>query len=116
MKSSVRFRLRLLLLLLLVPPLTRAQTRPTASDRAGYWNLEINRTTRDYTLVRFYNGQDQLLSEERLDGVCLDLARRGHRTRRTQRQLNVALQQVLRAPAAAQTTTALALELGRPRR
>ena len=80
----------------------------------GYWNLEINRTTRDYTIVRFYDGQDRLVHEERLAGLCLDLARPGRRSRRTAHQLNQALAHVLRDPAAAPTV--LAQQLGQDRR
>lgn len=38
----------------------QAPAPPAASG--GYWNLETNLTTRDYTLVRFYNAHDQLVS------------------------------------------------------
>ena len=47
--------------------------------------------------MRFYNGQDQLVYQERL-AACFDLARRGHRSRRTSRWLTAALQRVLRDP------------------
>ena len=80
--------------LFLLPALSHAQGR---SPQLGYWNLETNLTTRDYTIVRFYDGQDQLVYEERLAGLCLDLGRGRRRCRQaTTRHLNVALQQVLR--------------------
>lgn len=80
----------------------------------GYWNLETNLTTRDYTMVRFYNDQDQLVYEERLDNLDLNLARGNGRCRRTARQLDQALQLALRDPEGAGLATAgtmLALHL-----
>jgi len=119
MKNSLLSRLSFLLILLALSIAhAHAQLAPAAGVPAaqpGYWNVETNLTTRDYTIVRFFDGQDQLVSEERLDNVSLDLTRRTHACRRAKRQLNQALLQVLRAPAAAaQTTAALAQELGRP--
>ncbi len=117
MKTSILVRLSLVLFLLLLSPLTHAQTRPTAAARPGYWNVETNLTTRDYTIVRFYNGQDQLVYEESLPNLCIDLAPRKGICRRTTRQLNKTLEQLLRDPAAAgQTTTLLAQQFGQNRR
>ncbi len=82
--------------------------------RPGYWNVETSLTTRDYTLVRFYDGHDRLVYEERRAGLCLDLACPG---RRTARQLNQALAGVLRDPAAAAKAPGLlARQLGQDRR
>lgn len=84
---------------------------------AGYWNVETNLTTRDYTIIRFYNDQNQLLHEERIDNLCLNLSKASGPCRATTRRLNLALQQVLRDPATArQTTTMLAQQLGQNRR
>ncbi len=116
MKTFRPFRLISVVFLLLISPLARAQSRPAASDLPGYWNVETNLTTRDYTIVRFYNGQDQLAYEERLPGLCLDLSHRSGLCRRTSRQLNAALQQVLRAPAAGQAPDLLARQFGQNRR
>ncbi|WP_277235522.1 hypothetical protein [Hymenobacter sp. YC55] len=69
-----------------------AQEHTTNSSLPGYWNIETNSKTRDYTIVRFYNNQDQLVYEERLNDVYLDL-RKG---RRASRELTSALQHVLR--------------------
>ena len=115
MKTPSCLRLACGLLLLLGSLASHAQqlSHPT---QPGYWNLEINRTTRDYTIVRFYDGQDRLVHEERLAGLCLDLARPGRRSRRTADQLNQALARVLRDPAAALAPAMLAQQLGQNRR
>lgn len=84
-----------------------AQARKTKPTLPSYWNLETNNLTRDYTIVRFYNNQDQLVYEERLDDLCLDLSKR----RRASRQLAGALQQVLRERAAYTSGTLLAQQL-----
>jgi hypothetical protein len=111
MKILTVFRLSLLLLFLSIT--AQAQTRPAAQP--GYWNVETNLTTRDYSVVRFYNAQDQLVYEERLPNLCLDLS---HRTgsRRVRRQLNGDLQLVLRNPTIiAQTSDLLARQFGQSR-
>ncbi len=114
MKTSLIFRLSLGLLLLL-STLAHAQSQPVAP--AGYWNVETNRTTRDYTIVRFYNAQDQLVYEERLSGLNLDLRKGNRCCRRTSQQLNVALAAVLRDPAAARRDAGLlAQQFGQDRR
>ncbi|PJJ60958.1 hypothetical protein [Hymenobacter chitinivorans] len=117
MKTSLLalFTFNLFFLLLAVP--APAQTRAALPALPGYWNLETNLVTRDYTIVRFYNDRQELLYEERLTGLCLDLSRGNGLCQRTARQLNGALAQVLRTPeAAAQTMGALAQQLGQSRR
>ncbi|MET4075490.1 hypothetical protein [Hymenobacter sp. UYCo722] len=115
MKTTLFLRLAGGLLLLFGSLAGHAQGPPPAA-LPGYWNLEINRTTRDYTIVRFYGGQDRLVHEERLASLCLDLARPGRRSRRTTHQLNQALARVLHGPAAALAPTVLAQQLGQDRR
>ncbi|TGE20978.1 hypothetical protein [Hymenobacter metallicola] len=105
MKTSPLLPLGTLLVFLTLAPLAQAQTQPTG---LGYWNVETNLTTRDYTIVRFYNDQDQLVYEETLLNVYLDLGRRPGRCRRIQSRLDLALQQVLQNPAAGQNPTLLA--------
>ena len=104
------------LFVVLLSPLARAQSRPAAPASPGYWNVETNLTTRDCTIVRFYNGQDRLVYEERLPRLCLDLSGHSRLCRRTGRQLNAALQQVLRAPAAGPAPDRLARQFGQNRR
>ncbi|HEX8429151.1 hypothetical protein [Hymenobacter sp.] len=116
MKSSLLFRLLTFSLFLLISSPTWAQTPPAAPTLPGYWNLETNLTTRNYTIVRFYNHQDQLVYEEQLDNLCLDLGKGNGRCRRTTRQLNTALQRVLRNPSTTTEATLLAAELGGNRR
>ena len=114
MKNSAILRLSILLVCLFLTTLAQAQTAPAALP--GYWNIETNLTTRDYTIVRFYNGQDQLVYEERLDNLCLDLSHRTGLCRRTKKELDATMQQVLRAPAANQLTGLLAAQFGLNRR
>jgi hypothetical protein len=112
MKNALTFRLAAPLVCLFVSTLAQAQTAP-----AGYWNTETNLTTRAYTIVRFYNGQDQLVYEETLPNLCLDFSRRPGQCRRTKSQLDATLQQVLRDPAAANHATGLlAAQFGQDRR
>ncbi len=56
-----------------------AQTTPS-----GYWVVETNERTRDQSVVKFYDLNDQLLYEERLEGVHLDVARGKNRRLLTQ--------------------------------
>ena len=72
--------------LLLAGALTLASAQTTP---AGYWVVETNNETRDYSLVQFYDPDDQLLYEERLQGVHLDVSRR-----KTIRLLNGTLRRV----------------------
>ncbi|AMR28932.1 hypothetical protein A0257_18720 [Hymenobacter psoromatis] len=67
--------------------------------------------------MRFYNGQDQLVYEERLPRLCLDLGKGSRRCRqRTGRQLSQALQLALHDPAhATQATAWLTQQLGQDR-
>jgi alpha-beta hydrolase superfamily lysophospholipase len=107
MKNAFIRRLSLLLVLFALASLAHAQTPAAPSTPAGYWNVETNLTTRDQTIVRFYNDHDQLVYEETLPNFFLNMARRGPRHRATAR-LNQALEQVLRDPSAGQTNTLLA--------
>ena len=112
MKTSVFFRLGLVLLLCSLASRVHAQAAP-ATPQPAYWNLETNRATLDHTIMRFYNGQDQLVYQETLPDLCLDLSRYSGRRRRASQQLTVALQQVLHDPA---TGPLLAVQLGQNRR
>ncbi|OON69429.1 hypothetical protein [Hymenobacter sp. CRA2] len=97
----------------LLPALVHAQQVP----QGGYWNLETNLITRDHTVVRFYDAQDQLVYETRLNDLCLDLSRGNGLCRRTAQKLNLALQTVLLNPRGAeQAVAALSQQLGQNRR
>lgn len=118
MKTGLFFPFALAALCCFTAPAAQAQA-PAAPAAAlpGYWNLEINLTTHDYTIVRFYDGHDQLVYEERLPQLCLNLNKGSRRCRqRTSQQLNLALQQVLLDPThAPQATAALTQRLGQSR-
>lgn len=113
MKASAPFRLFFALCMSLIPLLASAKG-PAKVE--GYWNVETNLSIRSYTIVRFYNNQDQLVYEEQLNNLCFDLSKSTGRCRRTARQLNTALQRILRNPETATQTTLLASEFGRNRR
>jgi hypothetical protein len=73
--------------LLLAYALTPA---PAQTTPPGYWVVETNDRTRDHTMVQFYDLTDQLVYEERLEGVHLDVSRRKYR-----RLLNQTLRRVV---------------------
>ena len=105
MKTSLPFRLLLLAgLLTCASGVTAQSALPLA---AGYWNVETNLTTRDYTIVRFYNAQDQLVYQERLDHLYLNLMKGMGLCCRTGAQLNQVLARVLADPQAARQSTSL---------
>lgn len=107
---------RLLLALCLLFVSAGAQAQAPAKALPGYWNIETNLSTRDYSIVRFYNGQDELVYEERLQNFCLDMRRNCPGSRRISRQLSVALQQVLSQPNAARNNDLLTQQLDQNRR
>lgn len=117
MKTFSACRPLLTSLLVLATLTATAGPRPSkAVPTNGYWNLETNLTTRNHTIVRFYNNLNQLVYEERLDNLCLDLSKGNGLCRRTAKQLNVALQDVLRAPGSTPQTNLLATQFGQSRR
>lgn len=59
------------------------------AKQEGYWVVETNQRTRNYTLIRFYSDQDQLLYEEKLPGYMLDISRS-----RNKKRLDKALKQL----------------------
>ena len=97
MKAPANFGLGLVLLALACSPrIAAAQAGPAKSPDAGYWNVETNLATPRRSLVRFYNGQHQLVHEESLLGRYL---KQRHRLRpRTVRHLNGVLARALQAP------------------
>ncbi|UOQ68740.1 hypothetical protein [Hymenobacter volaticus] len=115
MKIALLLRLAVSLLCFTTSTSSIAQT-PAKPAMSGYWNAETNLSTRDYTIVRFYNGQDQLVYEERLDNLCLDLAKGNGRCRRTSRKLAATLQLVLREPSVCASGTLLAQQFNSTRR
>ena len=115
MKTAFLFRLAVSLLCLVASTSSFAQTLAKVA-KSGYWNAETNLTTRNYTIVRFYDGQDQLVYEERLDNLCLDLAKGNGRCRRTSRKLATTLQLVLRESSVCASGTLLAQQFNSTRR
>jgi hypothetical protein len=63
---------------------------PAQTTPPGYWVVETNDRTRDHSVVQFYDPADQLVYEERLEGVHLDVSRRKNR-----RLLNRTLRRVV---------------------
>jgi len=101
MKTSLLFRLSLLLVMLLFSATGAMAQKVMYSEQpvvaqSGYWTLETDESNRDYTDVRFYNDQHELLYQERINGVCLDPCKSGVAHRRIARMLGTTLQQVQR--------------------
>lgn len=46
----------------------------------AYWVVEGNVNQKNYTLIRYYNAQNQLLREESLKGKFLDINKKRNRT------------------------------------
>ncbi len=63
---------------------------PAQTTPPGYWVVETNDRTRDHSVVQFYDLTDQLVYEERLEGVHLDVSRPKNR-----RLLNRTLRRVV---------------------
>jgi hypothetical protein len=55
----------------------RANTPYTTPD-TGYWVVESNTHSKDFTVIKFYDAQHRLMYEERLEGVCLNIKKRKH--------------------------------------
>lgn len=53
-----------------------AQVRPEKLSAQGYWTVETNQVTKEYSLVCFFDAHDQLIYEERLEGISLDITRK----------------------------------------
>lgn len=55
----------------------KAATPYTTSD-TGYWVVESNILSKDFTVIKFYDSQHRLMYEEKLEGVYLDIKKRRH--------------------------------------
>ena len=112
MKTSPLFRSSLVcLLLLLSATMAMAQkvvyTEAPVIAKSGYWNLVTDQSSRDYTMVQFYNDQHELLYEERLEGLCLAPCKSRAAHRRVARLLGATLQQVQRMQSNSMVSTKL---------
>ncbi|QCR23379.1 hypothetical protein [Pontibacter sp. SGAir0037] len=58
--------------------------------KQGYWNVEAVPGKQKFSVVRFYNPQNQLVYEEKMEGIFLDMTRKS-----TIKLLNNSLQQVV---------------------
>jgi hypothetical protein len=101
MKSSLLSRLSVACLFVVASVTGATAQKVMYSERpvvanSGYWTLETDQSTRDYTVVRFYTDQHEMLYEERLSGVCLDPCKSVASHRRVARMLGTTLQQVQR--------------------
>jgi hypothetical protein len=77
----------------LIQPSLAQKPAPGNNSSKNYWVVETNLKQRNYSVVRFYNAADELIYEERLEGVYLNIARPKHVKR-----LNLALQQITDEP------------------
>ena len=71
MKSKVQFLLTLIFLVVFVST--------SNAQKATYWVVETNINQKNFTLVKFYDANDVLLDEVKLNGVYLDISRQKHR-------------------------------------
>lgn len=69
-------------------------------QHTGYWVIESNIHTKDYTIVRFYNDANEQIYEEKLNGVVLNLKRK-----KTTQQLNNALDKAIQNGLSNQSST-----------
>ena len=53
-----------------------AQEAAPLVPKGGFWIIESNMKTKDYTIVRFYTNADVLTYEEKLEGVYLNIRRK----------------------------------------
>jgi hypothetical protein len=49
------------------------------SHVAVYWVVETNVYQKDFTILKFYNGQDQVIHEVTLDRSFLDISKERHK-------------------------------------
>ena len=66
---------------------------PATQELAGYWMVETSFTLHKYSMVRFYDGHDNLVYEEGLAILFSDLSKRSQR--RVASQIAIVLQCVL---------------------
>ena len=62
------------------------------SQAQAYWVVETNARQKNFTVVRFYNRDDQLIYEERHQGIFLNPSKRKHK-----RKLNSMLETYLKS-------------------
>jgi hypothetical protein len=51
---------------------------PPYATETGYWVVESNTITKDFTIIKFYDSQHQLMYEEKMEGVYLNIKKRKH--------------------------------------
>jgi hypothetical protein len=52
---------------------------PVFGQDSGYWVVESNAQTRDFSIIKFYDSSHQLIYEEKLEGKYLDITRPRHK-------------------------------------
>ena len=119
MKNLLLFRLSLLGLLLGLSTTLAVAQKAIYSEApvvatSGYWSLETDASQPDYTTVRFYNDQHELLYAEHLRGVRLDPGKSIAAHRRLSRLLGTTLQQVQQLQSSSLLAGRLRLEARRP--
>ncbi|QHT67888.1 hypothetical protein GXP67_15195 [Rhodocytophaga rosea] len=78
MKTQLNFLNRLLVTIILFT-LTLFSSQAAIAQllsNEGYWVVESNINTKDFTVVKFYDNTHSLIYEEKLTGICLDISRR----------------------------------------
>lgn len=72
MKFKVQFFLMLIFFVFFFIRFSNAQ-------KATYWVVETNIHQKNFTLVKFYDANDALLDEIKLNGVYIDITKQKHR-------------------------------------
>jgi hypothetical protein len=67
------------LFFLLTLHIQAAANIPAPGSDGGYWVIEANTQTKDFTIIRFYDALHHLLYEEKLEGSYLDITKPKHR-------------------------------------
>lgn len=70
----MKFKVQLFLMLISLAFITSSN-----AQKATYWVVETNINQKNFTLVKFYDGDNTLLDEIKLNGVYLDISRRKHK-------------------------------------
>ncbi|MCB2376615.1 hypothetical protein LGH70_03420 [Hymenobacter sp. BT635] len=120
MKYFPVFRLSLLTFLLGLSVTTasaqiQVYTEDAKQPGIGYWSIETNAARRDYSIVRFYTPQHEMIYEERLNALCLDPSRGTAACRRTARMLSASITSVQRNRANSMVANGLGLYRKVPR-
>ncbi|MDO1447738.1 hypothetical protein Q0590_15815 [Rhodocytophaga aerolata] len=67
------------LFFLLILHIQAVAESPAFSPDGGYWVVETNVQTKDFTIIKFYDARHHLLYEEKIEGRFVDIHKPKHR-------------------------------------